>query len=590
MADTIVTHPVLERLGIEPVNSGACGREWIASPGGPTIASLNPADGQELASVRMASEQDYEAIVAQSVEVFERGRMLPAPQRGQIVREIGDELRRFKDDLGTLVTLEMGKILAEGKGEVQEMIDVADFAVGLSRQLYGLTMHSERPGHRMYEQWHPLGIVGIVSAFNFPVAVWAWNAMIAAVCGDCVVWRPSSETPLTAIAVQKICNRVLDRHGSGFFARHDLHDQQPRRGRNEFDHASQFGIRGFRNGTQVFRGSGGRKPYGEDLARGRGSRAAEVLPGVHESHRQGGGVPPAGRTGVAQNPGTGVEHRAASHLQFGERRAVPVLADRHGQGLSAARGHGHEVWSAASEAGHRSQPGASVVQPDRYRAGARWRSRQGGLRRRTGAHDVFQGSGRHAAVRHDADNGRARDERSRDICYRRGSRGAPECERQVVAPLNCGAGLQSCGRRPRRPVAGPGGPAQTWRSAPHHLPRATIWLRMSIPAEKRDLRLMRAMFSTIAPRYDFFTRIFSYGMDRRWKRRGVEMAGLPERAMVLDLASGTGDFSQLVVERCPQARSIAVDLTERMLRLARERGIRDAVCADATILPFPEHT
>src|ERR1022692_859867 len=213
MADTIVTHPVLERLGIEPVNSGACGREWIASPGGPTIASLNPADGQELASVRMASEQDYEAIVSQSVEVFERWRMLPAPKRGQIVREIGDELRRFKDDLGTLVTLEMGKILAEGKGEVQEMIDVADFAVGLSRQLYGLTMHSERPGHRMYEQWHPLGIVGIVSAFNFPVAVWAWNAMIAAVCGDCVVWRPSSETPLTAIAVQKICNRVLDRHG-----------------------------------------------------------------------------------------------------------------------------------------------------------------------------------------------------------------------------------------------------------------------------------------------------------------------------------------------------------------------------------------
>src|ERR1022692_169220 len=212
MADTIVTHPVLERLGIEPVNSGACGREWIASPGGPTIASLNPADGQELASVRMASEQDYEAIVSQSVEVFERWRMLPAPKRGQIVREIGDELRRFKDDLGTLVTLEMGKILAEGKGEVQEMIDIADFAVGLSRQLYGLTIQSERPLHRMYEQWHPLGLVGVISAFNFPVAVWSWNALIAAVCGDCVLWRPSSETPLAAIAVQKICNRVLDRH------------------------------------------------------------------------------------------------------------------------------------------------------------------------------------------------------------------------------------------------------------------------------------------------------------------------------------------------------------------------------------------
>ena len=139
--------------------------------------------------------------------------MMPAPKRGEIVREIGDELRAHKDDLGALVTLEMGKILAEGLGEVQEMIDIADFAVGLSRQLYGLTMHSERPGHRMYEQWHPLGIVGVISAFNFPVAVWAWNAMIAAVCGDCVLWKPSSETPLTAIAVQKICNRVLERHG-----------------------------------------------------------------------------------------------------------------------------------------------------------------------------------------------------------------------------------------------------------------------------------------------------------------------------------------------------------------------------------------
>ena len=139
--------------------------------------------------------------------------MVPAPRRGEIVREIANELRLHKRDLGALVSLEMGKILPEGLGEVQEMIDIADFAVGLSRQLYGLTMHSERPGHRMYEQWHPLGIVGVISAFNFPVAVWAWNAMIAAVCGDCVLWRPSSETPLTAIAVQKICNRVLDRHG-----------------------------------------------------------------------------------------------------------------------------------------------------------------------------------------------------------------------------------------------------------------------------------------------------------------------------------------------------------------------------------------
>src|SRR5580658_753240 len=213
MANTIVANPVLERLGIEAVNSGACGREWIASTGGRSIASINPADGQELASVRMASEQDYETVVSEAAKVFERWRMVPAPKRGQIVREIGDELRAFKDDLGALVTLEMGKILAEGKGEVQEMIDIADFAVGLSRQLYGLTIASERPEHRMYEQWQPLGVVGVISAFNFPVAVWSWNALLAAVCGNCVIWKPSLKTPLTAIAVQNICDRVLTRHG-----------------------------------------------------------------------------------------------------------------------------------------------------------------------------------------------------------------------------------------------------------------------------------------------------------------------------------------------------------------------------------------
>ncbi len=161
----------------------------------------------------LAAEEDYDEVVYQSAEVFKRWRMVPAPKRGQIVREIGDELRLFKDDLGALVALEMGKILAEGRGEVQEMIDVADFADGLSRQLYGLTMPSERPQHRMYEQWHPLGVVGVISAFNFPVAVWAWNALIAAVCGDTVVWKPARKTPLAAIAVQKICNRVLARNG-----------------------------------------------------------------------------------------------------------------------------------------------------------------------------------------------------------------------------------------------------------------------------------------------------------------------------------------------------------------------------------------
>jgi aldehyde dehydrogenase (NAD+) len=203
---------ILETLHIEPLNSGACYGDWIANPSGAELTSNNPATDEPLAKVKMAGAADYERVVSRASEAFLDWRMMPAPKRGDIVREIGNELREHRDDLGALVSLEMGKILAEGIGEVQEMIDIADFAVGLSRQLYGLTMHSERPGHRMYEQWHPLGIVGVISAFNFPVAVWSWNAMIAAVCGDCVLWRPSSETPLTAIAVQKICNRVLDRH------------------------------------------------------------------------------------------------------------------------------------------------------------------------------------------------------------------------------------------------------------------------------------------------------------------------------------------------------------------------------------------
>jgi aldehyde dehydrogenase (NAD+) len=204
---------LLETLHIEAVNSGACSGDWIGTPSGEMLISHSPASGEPLARVRMAGAADYELVVERAAVAFHEWRMIPAPKRGEIVREIGNELRLHKEDLGALVSLEMGKILAEGLGEVQEMIDIADFAVGLSRQLYGLTMHSERPGHRMYEQWHPLGIVGVISAFNFPVAVWAWNAMIAAVCGDCVIWRPSSETPLVAIAVQKIVNRVFDRHG-----------------------------------------------------------------------------------------------------------------------------------------------------------------------------------------------------------------------------------------------------------------------------------------------------------------------------------------------------------------------------------------
>lgn len=204
---------ILEKLHIEPLNSGACYGDWLPNPSGPEVTSFNPATDEPLAKVKTAGPADYECVVGRAAEAFLDWRMVPAPKRGDIVREIAGELREHKAGLGALVSLEMGKILAEGLGEVQEMIDIADFAVGLSRQLYGLTMHSERPGHRMYEQWHPLGIAGVISAFNFPVAVWSWNAMIAAVCGDCVLWRPSSETPLTAIAVQKICNRVLDRHG-----------------------------------------------------------------------------------------------------------------------------------------------------------------------------------------------------------------------------------------------------------------------------------------------------------------------------------------------------------------------------------------
>jgi len=215
MAETETTRiaEVLENLEIEPINSGACGGEWIAALSGGELESINPADGSVIAKVQQAGPREYDQVVQQAQDTFAPWRMMPAPKRGEIVREIGDELRRYKADLGALVSIEMGKILAEGLGEVQEMIDMADFAVGLSRQLYGLTTQSERPGHRMYEQWHPLGIAGVISAFNFPVAVWSWNALIAAVCGDCVLWKPSSQTPLCAIAVQKICYRVFERHG-----------------------------------------------------------------------------------------------------------------------------------------------------------------------------------------------------------------------------------------------------------------------------------------------------------------------------------------------------------------------------------------
>jgi aldehyde dehydrogenase (NAD+) len=204
---------IFSALGVEDHNSGVFAGEWLEATGEP-IEVVNPTTGERLASVTMGSGDDYERVVANSVETFRRWRLLPAPKRGQYVRRLGDALRERIEPLGALVTLEMGKILPEGIGEVQEMVDICDFAVGLSRQLYGNTMASERPNHRMYEQWHPLGPVGVVSAFNFPVAVWSWNSAIAAVCGDTVVWKPSERTPLTAIAVTRIAAEVMA--GSGF--------------------------------------------------------------------------------------------------------------------------------------------------------------------------------------------------------------------------------------------------------------------------------------------------------------------------------------------------------------------------------------
>ncbi|MEM7164098.1 MAG: aldehyde dehydrogenase family protein [Planctomycetota bacterium] len=206
-----MTHECLKQLGIEGDCPGAFAGEWRA-PSGEWVESRSPHDGSLLARVAVSTPADYEAAVATSEAAFREWRTWPAPKRGEVVRQISEALREFRDPLGALVALEMGKIRAEGIGEVQEMIDVGDFAVGLSRQLYGLTMHSERPGHRMYEQWHPLGVVGCITAFNFPVAVWAWNALIAAVCGDSVLWKPSTLTPLTAVAVQKIVDPVLRRN------------------------------------------------------------------------------------------------------------------------------------------------------------------------------------------------------------------------------------------------------------------------------------------------------------------------------------------------------------------------------------------
>ena len=207
----------LEELGIESENSGAYNGEWLTTSGA-VLESVNPATGQVIAKVRQASAAEYDACIEAAHDAFLRWREVPAPQRGEVVRKVGNAIREKKDALGRLITLEMGKILQEGWGEVQEAIDIADFAVGQSRMLYGLSMHSERPGHAMREQWHPLGTVGVITAFNFPMAVWAWNSMLAYACGDSCVWKPSSETVLCGIGLTNVVRPVLEAEGFGALA------------------------------------------------------------------------------------------------------------------------------------------------------------------------------------------------------------------------------------------------------------------------------------------------------------------------------------------------------------------------------------
>ena len=202
----------LKELGLEAVNQGtSTGSDWFSS--GDEIASYSPVDGQLIGKVTTTTKEDYEKVMQAATTAFKSWRVMPAPQRGEVVRQFGEELRRLKEPLGKLVSDEMGRSYQEGLGEVQEMIDICDFAVGLSRQLHGLTMHSERPGHRMYEQYHPLGVVGIISAFNFPVAVWSWNTALAWICGDVCVWKPSEKAPLCGVACQKIAARVFKENG-----------------------------------------------------------------------------------------------------------------------------------------------------------------------------------------------------------------------------------------------------------------------------------------------------------------------------------------------------------------------------------------
>jgi aldehyde dehydrogenase (NAD+) len=261
---------VLENLGLQSLNPGTWSSNggWLSDAAAARIDSVNPATGKVIGSVLASTPAQYEQVLAAATEVARAWRTVPAPKRGEAVRLVGEELRRHKSDLGSLVSMEMGKIKAEGDGEVQEMIDIADFAVGQSRMLYGLSMHSERPSHRMFEQWHPLGVVGVISAFNFPVAVWSWNAFLAAICGNVTVWKPSPKTALCAVAVQNICNRVLERHGyPGIFqlfvdAGHEL--------ATRFVDDRRVGLVSFTGSTQVGR------EVGERVARRLGKSLLEL--------------------------------------------------------------------------------------------------------------------------------------------------------------------------------------------------------------------------------------------------------------------------------------------------------------------------
>ena len=265
-----MSHPVLDKLGLAATESGSYigNGEWSKTTDAGVLEPVNPTTGDVLGKVYASSKADYDTMMERAQANFKVWRKTPAPKRGEAIRLCADALRKHKDALGSLVALEMGKSKPEGDGEVQEMIDIGEFAVGLSRQLYGLTMHSERPGHRMYEQWHPIGIVGVISAFNFPVAVWAWNSFVAAVCGDITVWKPAPKTPLSAIASMKICNEALREGGFPdiFFLFNDAGTELAQ----EFVDDKRVGLVSFTGSTKVGR------TVGERVARRMGRSLLEL--------------------------------------------------------------------------------------------------------------------------------------------------------------------------------------------------------------------------------------------------------------------------------------------------------------------------